>query len=415
MSSTYGKNIRLSIFGQSHSAAIGVVIDGIPAGERFDFDEVLRFMARRAPGGQSFSTARTEADFPEILSGLLPDSAGAETEVSSADASNNRKKIAASASRLSGASLAQTGENGADSGQGPRFYVSCGAPICAVIHNKDTRSKDYGNLLNLPRPSHSDYPAFVKYRGFHDIRGGGHFSGRLTAPLCFAGALCLQMLERRGISIGAHIASIGDIHDETYDPVSVSRTVLRVAGSRSFPVNDKAAGEAMLRQIEAVKLEADSIGGVVECGIAGLPCGVGEPMFDGIENKLAQIVFGIPAVKGVEFGSGFAGAARRGSENNDAFNVRDGKVVTDTNHAGGILGGISTGMPIVFRAAFKPTASIAKPQKTVSLSEMRQEELIIHGRHDPCIVPRAVPCVEAAAAVAVYDLLRDADSLGQMS
>ena len=373
MSSTYGKNIRISIFGQSHSAAIGVSIDGIPAGERFDMEEVKRFMARRAPGGKSFSTARKEADIPEILSGLLPESAQNEA---------------------------------------PHFYRSCGAPICAVIRNSDTRSGDYGNLLDLPRPSHADYPAYVKYRGFHDLRGGGHFSGRLTAPLCFAGALCLQILHRRGIEIGAHIASVGEIRDEAYDPVSVSKTMLRLAGSRSFPTNSTEAGDAMLRRIEEAKQDTDSVGGVVECGAVGIPCGIGEPMFDGLENKIAQIVFGIPAVKGIEFGDGFAASETCGSENNDAFNIKDGQIVTDTNHAGGILGGISTGMPLIFRAAFKPTASIAKPQFTVSLSRMDQEELVIHGRHDPCIVPRAVPCVEAAAAIAVYDLLRDAQSEG---
>ena len=374
MSSTYGNNLRISIFGQSHSEAIGVVIDGIPAGERFDMDEVQRFMTRRAPGGRSFSTERKEADVPQIQSGLLPEQDGSENE--------------------------------------PAYYVSCGAPVCALIKNSDTRSKDYGNLLDLPRPSHADYPAFVKYKGFHDLRGGGHFSGRLTAPLCFAGALCLQMLRRRGIEIGAHIASVADIRDEAYDPVRVSKTMLHLAGSRCFPTNSTEAGEAMLRRIEKAKSCADSVGGVVECGAVGLPCGLGEPMFDGLENKIAGIVFGIPAVKGIEFGDGFASSERCGSENNDAFDIKDGRIVTDTNHAGGILGGISTGMPVIFRAAFKPTASIAKPQKSVSLSRGRQEELIIHGRHDPCIVPRAVPCVEAAAAIAIYDLLRDAQSEG---
>ena len=402
MSSTYGKNIKISIFGQSHSAAIGVAVDGIPAGECFDMEELLRFMKRRAPGGRSFSTARKEADIPEILSGLLPESGETANDTPLTETQGN----------VNDTPFTETRGTVNDT---PRFYVSCGAPICAVIRNSDTRSGDYGNLLELPRPSHADYPAYVKYKGFHDLRGGGHFSGRLTAPLCFAGALCLQLLRSRGIEIGAHIASVGAVRDEAYDPVNLSRTMLRIAGSRSFPTNSTEAGEAMLRRIEEAKLEADSVGGVVECGAVGIPCGLGEPMFDGLENKISQIVFGIPAVKGIEFGDGFASSETCGNENNDAYDVKDGRVVTETNHAGGILGGISTGMPVIFRAAFKPTASIAKPQRTVCLPRMEQEDLIIHGRHDPCIVPRAVPCVEAAAAIAVYDLLRDAQSEGFLS
>lgn len=384
MSSTYGNNIKLSIFGQSHSEAIGVVIDGIPAGERFDLDAVRKFLKRRAPGDGSFSTARKEADEPRILSGLL-----------------------------SGRSFQEIGVF-EESEASDRFYYSCGAPICAVIQNGDTRSKDYKNLLDVPRPSHADFPAFVKYKSFHDIRGGGHFSGRLTAPLCFAGALCIQLLEKKGITVGAHIASIKGILDEAYDPVRLSPSVLRLAGSRDFPVNDAKQKEPMLCAIEAAKQNGDSVGGIIECGAAGLPAGLGEPMFGGVENRISQIVFGIPAVKGIEFGDGFSMAERYGSENNDAFcmakeNERPA-VRTKTNHAGGILGGITSGMPLIFRAAIKPTASIAKEQTSVSLKGKSEETLRIHGRHDPCIVPRAVPCMEAALAIALYDLLRDAES-----
>ncbi|MDO4265416.1 MAG: chorismate synthase [Eubacteriales bacterium] len=370
MSSEYGKNIRVSIFGQSHSEGIGVVIDGIPAGERFDMKRVHAFMRRRSAVGKDYSTMRKEADEPHILSGLLEDG---------------------------------------DS------YVSCGAPVCAVIYNADTRSKDYSNLKDVPRPSHADYPAAVKYRGFHDIRGGGHFSGRLTAPLCFAGALCIQMLEKRGIHVGAHIAAIHGVLDHPYDAVNLTAEEVHAAGEKAFPVNDDLSGERMLSEIGAAKAAVDSVGGIVECGVTGLPCGLGEPMFEGAENKIAQIVFGIPAVKGIEFGAGFEMAARFGSENNDPFEMKNGRVSSKTNHAGGILGGITTGMPLIFRAAFKPTASIARAQQSVSLSRKEDETLVIHGRHDPCIVPRAVPCVEAAAAIAVYDLLRDALSEGFLS
>lgn len=402
MSSEYGKNIKISIFGQSHSAGIGVVIDGLPAGERFDMEEVLRFMKRRAPGG-ALATKRKEADVPEIISGLLP-----ETEAES----NAGLQAAAPAVRsgLSGGRPQPGGE--AAEQAAPRYYRSCGAPVCALIRNTDTRAKDYGNLRDVPRPAHADYPAAVKYKGFHDIRGGGHFSGRLTAPLCFAGALCMQLLKKRGIEIGAHIASVKDINDRPYAPLCIGSTELHAAGARAFPVNDVQAGERMQALIEAVKADGDSVGGVIECAVTGLPCGLGEPMFDGAENKIAKAVFGIPAVKGIEFGDGFAAAGSFGSENNDGYETDGTGIRTKTNHAGGILGGLTTGMPLIFRAAFKPTPSIAKPQQSVSLTKREAAELIITGRHDPCIVPRAVPCIEAAAAVAVYDLLREAEGAG---
>lgn len=355
MSSVYGNRLTVSIFGQSHSPAIGVTIDGIPAGFSIDFKELDRFLARRAPGNNAFSTARKEADKPEFLSGLVGN-------------------------------------------------VTCGAPLTAIIRNTNTRSGDYDNLRDLPRPGHADLTAQIKYGGFQDVAGGGHFSGRLTAPLCIAGGICLQLLKDRGIFVSAHIASIGAIPDRRFDPLTATESV----AGKDFPVLDDVQGEKMLACIAAAKADGDSVGGTVECAVTGLPAGLGDPMFDGMENRIARICFGIPAVKGLEFGNGFAGSALRGSENNDAFTIETGSIRTCTNHHGGILGGITSGMPLLFRAAFKPTPSIAKPQQSVRLSTMQEDTLEIHGRHDPCIVPRAVPCVEAAAAIAVYDALLDA-------
>ena len=348
MSSSYGENLRLTIFGQSHSAAIGMTLEGVPAGERLDLDALSRFLSRRAPGQNAWSTARREADAPEFLSGLVGD-------------------------------------------------TTCGAPLTAIIRNTDTRSKDYSELAHTPRPGHADYTAAVKYGGHQDYAGGGHFSGRLTAPLCIAGGLCLQILRREGIEIISRIAAIGNIEDEG--------ELLTSTAEKDFPTVSDTRGEAMKTLIAAAKAEEDSVGGVIECAVLGLPAGLGDPMFDGMENRIASIVFGIPAVKGLEFGAGFAAAKKRGSENNDAFAVRDGRVVTATNRCGGILGGITTGMPLCFRVAFKPTPSIGRAQRSVDLRTMEETDLRIVGRHDPCIVPRAVPVVEAAAALAVYDAL----------
>ena len=348
MSSTYGENIRLTIFGQSHSPAVGVTIEGIPAGETLDLDALRRFLARRAPGQNAWSTTRRESDEPEFVSGL-------------------------------------TGG------------TTCGAPLTALFRNADTRSKDYGLLARLPRPGHADYTAFVKYGEHRDYAGGGHFSGRLTAPLCLAGGVCLQLLAREGIEVISRIAQIGPVRDDG--------ALLASTAEKDFPVVDDEKGAQMRAVIAAAKAEGDSVGGVVECAVLGLPAGLGDPMFDGMENRIARIVFGIPAVKGLEFGAGFGLAALRGSEANDAFAVRDGRIVTETNRCGGILGGITDGMPLVFRAAFKPTPSIAKEQQSVDLETGEEKPLAVEGRHDPCIVPRAVPVVEAAAAVAVYDAL----------
>ena len=349
MSSTFtGLCLRLSIFGQSHSEAIGMTLDGLPAGLPIDLDKLQSFLNRRAPGQNDWSTPRKEEDRPEFLCGL-------------------------------------------------KDGFTCGAPLTAVIHNNNTRPKDYSKLKITPRPGHADYTAEVKYGGRQDYSGGGHFSGRLTAPLCIAGGILKQALEARGITVDARIAAIAGIRDESAFSASVA--------DKPFPVVDDAAGEQMREAIRTARSEGDSVGGVIECVVRGLPAGIGEPMFDGLENQIARIVFAVPAVKGVEFGAGFAAANMRGSESNDPFTVSRGKIETLTNNAGGILGGISDGMPVVFRAAIKPTPSISKTQQSVNLNTMQPEELNITGRHDPCIVPRAVPVIEAAAALAISDLI----------
>lgn len=348
MSSTYGENIHLSIFGQSHSPAIGMTLEGIPAGEHIDFQELQAFMERRAPGRKSYSTARKEADMPEFLSGV-------------------------------------------------RGEYTCGTPLTAIIRNGDTRSKDYAAFSSVPRPGHADYTADVKYFGYQDYAGGGHFSGRLTAPLCIAGSICLQILKRQGIEVISRIKSIGNVEDES--------PLLSSTAGKDFPTVDEAVGKAMQEAIEQARMQKDSLGGVIECAVLGLPAGLGDPIFGGMENRIASIVFGIPAVKGIEFGAGFQAAKLTGSRNNDSFVIEDGRIKTRSNNCGGILGGITDGMPLVFRAAVKPTPSIAMEQDSVDMKELRAAKLIVGGRHDPCIVPRAVPCMEAAAAIAVYDAL----------
>lgn len=352
MSSTYGENLKLSIFGQSHGAAIGMTLDGIPAGLPVDTDALQAFLNRRAPGQSDWSTPRKEADRPEFLSGILDG-------------------------------------------------YTCGAPIAAAIYNKNTRSGDYANLKDCPRPGHADFTAKIKYGGFQDAAGGGHFSGRLTAPLCIAGGLCKQWLEGMGIQVFAHVAAIAGISDTPFDPLAPDADLIQP----EFPVVNQDAGARMRAVISAAKSDGDSVGGIVECAVTGLPAGVGEPMFGGVESRIAQIVYGVPAVKGVEFGAGFAAAKLRGSQNNDDYVMTDGKIRTATNNSGGILGGITSGMPLIFRAALKPTPSISRPQQSVSLSSGEMQELVVKGRHDPCIVPRAVPVIEAAAAIAIFDMI----------
>jgi chorismate synthase len=356
MSSIYSGQLTVSIFGQSHAPAIGVTVDGLPAGLPVDTEELQTFLNRRAPGTGPWSTTRKEEDRPEFLAGLSEGK-------------------------------------------------TCGAPLSAIIRNTNTRSGDYANLRDIPRPGHADYTAQVKYGGAQDVAGGGHFSGRLTAPLCIAGGICKQLLAARGIYVGAHIAGVGGILDAAYDPVNLTRADLLAPGAKVFSVLDDQAGQAMQQAIAQAKADQDSLGGLIECAAIGLPVGLGDPMLDGMENRIARLLFAIPAVKGVEFGAGFGVAAMRGSQNNDPFYMDGGQVKTRTNHAGGILGGITNGMPLVFRAAVKPTPSIGMEQDSVSLSKGENTKLIIQGRHDPCIVPRAVPCVEAAAAIAIYDAL----------
>ena len=353
MSNLIGNHYRVMVFGQSHAPSIGAVIEGLPAGFRPDWDAVRAFMARRAPGGK-LATSRREADLPEILSGL-----------------NER------------------GE-------------TCGAPLAMRIVNGDTKSQDYAKLRDVPRPGHADYPAYVKFGGANDIRGGGQFSGRLTAPLCFAGALAMQLLAREGIHVRAHIARIENAADAPLDPVNPD---LDAISDGDLAVIDPQAAEAMRRAILDAKADCDSVGGEVECFATGVPAGLGDPMFDGVENRLARALFGIPAVRGVAFGAGFDACGMRGSAHNDAYRMRDGRVVTETNRHAGILGGITTGMPVHVRVAFKPTSSIAREQHSVSLSAGEDAVLAVRGRHDPCIVPRAVPVVEAVTAITLYDLI----------
>ncbi len=352
MSSSFGTSLKISIFGQSHGEAIGVLIDGFPAGFKVNTEKLSEFMARRAPGG-AFATPRKEADKVRFISGIIDSS-------------------------------------------------TCGAPICAIIENTNTRSGDYANLKDCPRPAHADLTARMKYGESADFAGGGHFSGRLTAPLCIAGALCKQYLEERGIYVGAHISSIGCIEDKRFKDMALSPDMLL---SDNFAVYDEEAKQKMQSLISEARAEGDSVGGTVECAVLGLPVGIGEPMFDGLENNIAKAIFGIPAVKGIEFGSGFDGTRLKGSENNDGFRYGDGRAVTESNNHGGILGGISSGMPLLLRVAIKPTPSIAKEQNSINLTTKENIKLSIQGRHDPCIVPRAVPCVEAAVAAVICDYI----------
>lgn len=398
MSFSFGHALRVQVFGQSHAAAIGVVLDGLPAGEAVELAPILQLLARRAPGKNRLSTARREADSPEILSGLVDGH-------------------------------------------------TCGAPLAAVIRNTDVRSGDYANLqgaadgtvpagtdevstaapaatgggaganfvtasttapapsLRVPRPGHSDWPAFVRYGGAADVRGGGAFSGRLTAPLVFAGGVALQLLARRDIHVYAHIASLAGIRDAVPDSCRPDVAALAAVAQKPFPTLDDAAGAAMQAAIAAAAEAGDSVGGSIRCLVTGLAAGVGSHMFDGLENRLSAALFGIPGVHGIEFGSGFAGCEGRGSEQNDPYTWQDGRVVTTKNDAGGVLGGASTGMPLVLRLAVKPTPSIARQQHSVDLAAGTDTTLQVKGRHDPCIVHRALPVVEAVAALALLDLL----------
>ncbi len=368
MASNFGSTIRVALFGQSHSAAVGVVVEGLPVGFSVDQARLDAFMQRRAPGHSAWATPRKEADKLRIVSGLNP------------------------------------------AGQ------TCGAPLCGLIENTNTRSQDYETLKRIPRPGHADFTAQMKWHGYQDVAGGGHFSGRLTAGLCIAGGIALQLLdERYGIHVAAHIQEIVGIADTPFEAYNTSAEktelltqqmeLLAQLPATQLPVLNKDADQAMRQAIAQVKEEQDSVGGIIECVTTGIPAGIGGPLFDGIESALARAVFGIGAVKGIEFGRGFAAARMHGSEHNDAYTIHDGKPCCVSNNAGGNLGGITTGAPLLFRIAVKPTSSIARPQHSVDMSCNELANLEIVGRHDPCIVPRAVPVLEATTALVVLDQL----------
>lgn len=361
MSAVYGSNIKITIFGESHSSAIGVVIDNLPAGVPLDMAEIQREMARRAPNGGEYSTPRQEADEVEIVSGYFNDK-------------------------------------------------TTGTPLCGIIRNTNTKSGDYDLLKEVVRPGHSDFGYYHKSGGNNDYRGGGHSSGRLTAPLVFAGAICKQLLRLKDVFIGSHIASIGNIKDTKFD-ARVEGNMLENLTRQVFPLIDNAKFVAMDYLIKEARSGGDSVGGTIECAIVGVPAGVGEPFFESIESKIASLLFSVPAVKGVEFGKGYELTRMKGSEANDPFRCLGGRVFTATNNNGGILGGLSTGMPIIFDAAIKPTASIFKEQDSINVITGENVKLNLTGRHDSCIVVRAVPVIEAVAAIAIYDLLRYREDL----
>lgn len=356
MSGMWGNKLKISIFGESHGAGIGITIDGLPSGVKIDMEEVLKEMARRAPGKSRLSTARKEGDKPEILSGFFEGK-------------------------------------------------TTGTPLCAVIRNSDQHSKDYGKLKDLMRPGHADYPGYIRYKGFNDYRGGGHFSGRITAPLVFAGAVCKQILTSRGIDIGAHVKSIGQVYDKGFAEVELTKELLDSLKVNELPLLCPEKEELMRNTILEARSDCDSVGGTIECTVIGINAGIGNPFFDSVESTLAHLMFSVPAVKGIEFGRGFEMSELRGSECNDEYYYDGDEVKTYTNNNGGITGGITNGMPILFKVGIKPTPSIAKKQRTIDIAEKKDSELIIEGRHDPCIVQRAVPVIEAVTAIGILDLI----------
>lgn len=359
MSGIYGMNIKMAIYGESHGVSIGLVIDGVPPGLKLDLEQIEKEMARRAPGKNQLSTQRKESDSFAIQSGFF------------------------------------------------EGYTT-GTPLCVVIKNSDQHSKDYSILKDKMRPGHADYAGFVRYQGFNDYRGGGHFSGRLTAPLVFMGAVAKQALAQAGILVGAHILQIADINEENFNPLGIEDKKIAELAGKDFAVMDDAIGGKMQAKILEAKAELNSVGGVIEAMVTNVPAGIGAPYFDSVESRLSHALFSVPAVKGVEFGDGFGISAMTGAEANDQLHYEDGKVVAETNHNGGITGGITNGMPVIFRVAIKPTPSISREQKTISLQEKCDTTLTIVGRHDPCIVQRAVPVIEAVTAWTMWDLLLEA-------
>ena len=359
MSGIYGMNIKMAIYGESHGASIGLVIDGVPPGLQLDLEQIEKEMARRAPGKNQLSTQRKESDSFAIQSGFF------------------------------------------------EGYTT-GTPLCVVIKNSDQHSKDYSILKDKMRPGHADYAGFVRYQGFNDYRGGGHFSGRLTAPLVFMGAVAKQALAQAEILVGAHILQIADLKEENFNPLGIDDKKIAELAGKDFAVMDDAIGEKMQAKILEAKAELNSVGGVIEAMVTNVPAGLGAPYFDSVESRLSHALFSVPAVKGVEFGDGFGISGITGAEANDQLHYEDGKVVAETNHNGGITGGITNGMPVIFRVAIKPTPSISREQKTISLQEKCDTTLTIVGRHDPCIVQRAVPVIEAVTAWTMWDLLLEA-------
>lgn len=359
MSGIYGLNIKMAIYGESHGKAIGVVLDGLPPGLALDEEKIAAEMARRAPGQSALTTARKEKDAVEIQSGFF---------------------------------------NG----------YTTGTPLCARIVNGDQHSKDYSILKNKMRPGHGDYAGYVRYQGFNDYRGGGHFSARLTAPLVFAGAVAKQALAQYGIILGAHILQVHNIAESAFNPLGESAAMLQKIAAKNFPVIDDAIGEKMQQCILKAKGALNSVGGVIELMAVNLPAGLGAPYFDSVESRLSQILFSVPAVKGIEFGEGFNFANLTGADANDQMYYDNGQVRCLTNHNGGVTGGLTNGMPLTFKVAMKPTPSIAREQRTVDVAQQADTLLTITGRHDPCIVQRAVPVIEAVTAWTLWDLLLEA-------
>ncbi len=353
MSFSLGKKIKITVSGASHSESIDVTVEGLPVNETVDLYEVNSFLKRRQGGNASYTTARKEKDEPVIISGL---------------------------------------EDGALTGEA----------LVAKFINENARSGDYKKMRTVPRPSHADYVAHVKYKDGIDMSGGGFFSGRMTLPMCFAGAVCMQILKKRGIDIQAHILQVGDVYDDRFDPVGQEMCAL---ADHVLPVVSAEAGDRMVACMEKTSSEGDSVGGRIECKVTGIEAGVGDPIYDSVESVISYGMFGIPAIKGIEFGEGFGVCSDHGSTSNDPFCIRDGKVSCVTNNSGGIQGGITNGMPVIFSVAVKPTPSIYKPQRSVNLETMEECELVIEGRHDSCIVPRVVPCVEAMTALTLCDLI----------
>lgn len=365
MPSSFGTTLTVTVFGQSHSEAIGCVIDGLPSGLTIDQDALATFSVRRAPGRMPWDTPRLESDSFRVLSGLTSKS------------------------------------------------VTCGAPIALLIENSDARSSDYDRTNSVFRPGHADFSAWKKWHGRQDAYGGGQFSGRLTAPLCLAGGIALQALEHQGIQIAAHVQSAAGIADEPFDAFSnnsqaqvhLEHQIAALHDGRIISTINQEAGEKLTAALMEIRAEGDTTGGLVECVATGFPAGVGSPLFDGLESRISQAIFSIPAVKGIEFGLGFRVSEARGSFNNDPYEIRNGQPQPATNNAGGILGGISTGAPLLFSCAFKPVPSISLPQQSVDYTSNEEITLQVHGRHDTCVALRAVPVVEGMTALVLLDAL----------